>query len=210
MERNQQDCVSTTTRNPSAAATVTSSADDVQFASACRIVRFESLPLPAATRILKYSQSWETTTSRLFRKSFSAGFFCDSVRQRSSFRSCEFPESSERGESVDSFYLTEQSPKSCCCCSRESSAHRAELVEQENPSIQTGFIGQSRERRRLCPTPSESTFTRLRLGSHPPKHHKNLYLSSVVKSYICALLRGAACLPQDNKSNVPKTGKKCP
>lgn len=63
--------------------------------------------------------------------------FCDSVRQRSSFRSCEFPESSERGESVDSFYLTEQSPKSCC--SRENSAQRAELVEQETPSIQTGF-----------------------------------------------------------------------
>lgn len=110
---------------------------------------FELVPLPSATRIFTYSQSWETTTSRLFRKSFSAGFFCDSVRQRSSFRSCEFPESSERGESVDSFYLTEQSPKSCCC-SRENSAQRAELVEQENPSIQTGFIGQSMERRRLC------------------------------------------------------------
>lgn len=34
---------------------------------------------------------------------------------------------------------------------------------------------------------------------------KNLHVSSVVKSYVSALLRGAAYLPQDNKSNIPKT-----
>lgn len=47
--------------------------------------------------------------------------------QRLSFRSCEFPESSERGESVNSFCLTEQSSKSCC--SLKSSVLRAGLVE---------------------------------------------------------------------------------
>lgn len=92
---------------------VTSSVDDVQFASACRILRFESVLVAVGNRNLSVFPDLGDDDEPPFTKSFSA-VFCDSVRQRWSFRSCEFAESSERAESVDSFCLTEQSPKSCC------------------------------------------------------------------------------------------------
>lgn len=69
-------------------------------------------------------------------------FFGDSVRELLSFRSCEFPESWECSGLVNSFYLTEQSLKSCCRV--KNTDLQAELVESREYSFQIGFVGQSR------------------------------------------------------------------